>query len=280
MNEDRPKKYERHPLSAIWGDMDREEYRELVDSVESAHGVIDYVVTLYEERVLDGYHRYCAALDAGKADTLVFSEYAGSDPVGFVIAKNAYRRQLNAGQRAAAILECYAWRDRGNPQFRNIAELEPPTTQDVARQAGVSPRTVEHTKVALRSGLGEEVKSGRMSAAAAAEVGRMTEPGQPSPAPEKEPNRLTKVQQLRLQFDEALQKIEDLEEEVRFFRGEVSDLDHDREAMFNRQREQIRTLNSQVRTWQTRHNEEKRRAGYWEQQARGLGWESGMKADG
>ena len=258
--------WSRHPLSTIWGDIPPEEFAELVESVKADHGVIDYVVKTYEDMVLDGWHRYQAAVAADKVSSLVFSEFTGSDPVAYVIARNAQRRQLNAGQRAIAVQRCYEWANPGNPQFRSTTELELPSAKEVAIQAGVSESTVDHARAAIRGGLGDEVASGRMSASAAAEATR---------APEPQQNRLTKAQQLEFELGELKDKLAEMKEEIRFYKGEASDLDHEREPMFRRQLEQIRTLNAQVRQWQTRHGEEKRRAGYWEQQAKALGWEQG-----
>ena len=77
----------------------------------------------------------------------------------------------------------------------------------------------------------------------------------------------------RLDAQEKAERIQALEDEVRFLRGEASDLPHEREATFNRFQAEINTLRSQVAEWQTKQGDERRRANYWERQAKRLGWQ-------
>ena len=106
---------ERHPLSAIWGDMPEGEYAELVESVRQ-EGILDYVIKTLDDQILDGWHRYRAAHDAGVPRQLLIAEYTGNDPAGFVIRKNAHRRHLTAGQRAICVAKSYEWAGTGSNQ--------------------------------------------------------------------------------------------------------------------------------------------------------------------
>ena len=104
---------ERHPLSAIWGDMPNDQYRELVDSIRESGDLMAEVRTL-DDMVLDGWHRYRAALDAGVQPLIV--PWSGDDPAGYVIKKNALRRHLTAGQRTICVARCYDWAEMGSNQ--------------------------------------------------------------------------------------------------------------------------------------------------------------------
>lgn len=98
--------YERHFLSAAWGDMPADEFQALVDDI-AVHGQRDPIV-IFDGSVLDGWHRYQACeqlLRNVKATELDAEE----DPVAWVISKNAKRRSLSAGQRAMAVVECQKW---------------------------------------------------------------------------------------------------------------------------------------------------------------------------
>ena len=105
---------ERHPLSAIWGDMPNDQYQELVDSIRESGDLMAEVRTL-DDMVLDGWHRYRAALDAGVQPLIV--PWSGDDPAGYVIRQNAHRRHLTAGQRAICVAKIYEWVVIGSNQY-------------------------------------------------------------------------------------------------------------------------------------------------------------------
>ena len=118
-----PERLERHPLSAIWGDMPNDQYRELVDSIRESGDLMAQVRTL-DDMVLDGWHRYRAALDAGVQPLIV--PWSGDDPAGYVIRQNAHRRHLTAGQRAICVAKIYEWVVIGSNQY---AQKEGVTTR-------------------------------------------------------------------------------------------------------------------------------------------------------
>jgi predicted transcriptional regulator len=69
---------------------------ELRDDVEK-RGLLT-PITLYEGKILDGRNRATACLSLDIKPK--YEEYSGDDPLGFVMAKNMYRRHLNESQRA------------------------------------------------------------------------------------------------------------------------------------------------------------------------------------
>ena len=101
---------ERHPLSALWGDMPSDELAAMRESVQD-HGFTDPVIWTYDGSVLDGWHRYTIAnllsLD------LSVREYDG-DPVQWVISKNLHRRHLTAVQRSSCTSACIDWAKQGH----------------------------------------------------------------------------------------------------------------------------------------------------------------------
>jgi ParB-like chromosome segregation protein Spo0J len=78
------------------GGMDDEEFNVFCEDVES-RGLI-YPITIFEGKVLDGWHRYRACHRTGTA--LKTIEYKGDDPAGYIAACNIHRRRLSSLQRA------------------------------------------------------------------------------------------------------------------------------------------------------------------------------------
>jgi hypothetical protein len=92
------KEYEQHPiaLKLFPGGMSEEEFTAFCEDVEE-RGIL-MPVTIYEGKVLDGWHRYRAHLRTGKPFQEI--EYKGKDPAGYVAACNAMRRKLSSLQKA------------------------------------------------------------------------------------------------------------------------------------------------------------------------------------
>lgn len=162
--------YERHFLSAAWGDMPADEFQALVDDI-AVHGQRDPIV-IFDGAVLDGWHRY-QACEQLLRNVKAIELDAEEDPVAWVISKNAKRRSLNAGQRAMAVAECQQWAPEGKPvNSAPGAELRT-TTAQMAAQAGVGTRTVEQAKKVITEASPEvkaAVKSGKVSVKQAAEA--------------------------------------------------------------------------------------------------------------
>ena len=52
----------------------------------------------------------------------------------------------------------------------------------------------------------------------------------------------------------------------------MSEHEHERHKAFTAMQAENRTLRSQVNEWMTKHNDERRRANYWERWAKDNGW--------
>ncbi len=182
-------KYTQHPLSAAFPAMSADDLEALINDI-TTHGQREPGV-LYEGQVLDGWHRYQACEWAGI--DFVAVEFTGTDPVAFVISRNAHRRHLTASQRAAAVVMCAEWVRNGTNQHTKRGDEPgsppPKSNEDLAKAAGTTVRTVQQAKRAVEAGLGEAVRDGMMSTKAAVAVAKGESPKakarqEASPAPE------------------------------------------------------------------------------------------------
>ena len=267
----------RHPLSEVWGDIPPEQFKEFVKDVR-AHGVQEPIVVL-DGKVLDGWHRYRAAKEThAKFLERKWSKSIHGDPASFVIRRNAHRRHLTASQRASAVIACHKWMQRGGDRrsddfqrapvpFENgdrSQDGERATTAEMAKEAGVSERTIKDTKVAERAGLRDKVRSGELSAKAAARKARgedsKPQPAKPTPASAaklRKENELLEAEltEAKLEINELRTKNDELEERIAFVQGESKPVAAVREEKFNNYRAHIQTLKHSVYRWQTQFQE-------------------------
>lgn len=171
--------YTQHPLSAAFPSMSTEDQQALAADIDK-NGQRE-PITIFEGMVLDGWHRYGACQSLGiEVDERVLP--ADEDPVAFVKSRNLHRRHLTGSQRAAAIVACSEWHPahrakKGEPG-------SPFSNTDMAREADVSTRTIQHAKAAHAAGLSADVRDGKVSAKQAAE---MAKPGRHRGKPKKGP---------------------------------------------------------------------------------------------
>jgi ParB-like chromosome segregation protein Spo0J len=154
--------YQQHPLSAAFPPMTPEEFQSLKDSVNE-NGVLN-PITIYEGMVLDGWHRYQAALELGM-DCPEAELEDWIDPKEFVLAQNKNRRHITAAQLAMATTQVYEWLPANRPNKSALnAELSK-TTAELAEISGTSKRTIEQAKSVLKNASPEvkdAVKSGKI----------------------------------------------------------------------------------------------------------------------
>ena len=335
---------ERHPLSAIWGDMPNDQYRELVDSIRESGDLMAEVRTL-DGMVLDGWHRYRAALDAEVQPLIV--PWSGDDPAGYVIRQNAHRRHLTAGQRAICVAKIYEWVVIGSNQYaqkegvttrytldgdeegfddtnahqrpgevrdqdgveemgseRGSESFIPPgdvqrnpmaagtgmeqgraegttaeglatgsgeaiTTRLIGEKAQTTRKTAGEAKAIIRAGLAEAVLNHEMSFEAALREAR----GEPdAPKPTRTERLEAERDGLALDAQEKAQRLDDLEDELRFHRGNMDEQESERHRAFTALQAELSTARSQMNEWMVKYNEELRSRKYWEREAKRLGW--------
>ena len=95
---------EPHPLAEIFPMLEEAQLSELADDMARNGFDARYPIVLYGGKVLDGRNRLAAAVAArlypGANVHPAFVDYAGADPLAFVIRANLRRRHLGVGQRA------------------------------------------------------------------------------------------------------------------------------------------------------------------------------------
>jgi NACalpha-BTF3-like transcription factor len=170
--------------------MSDEEFQDLKDSIEIV-GLLD-PITIYEEKVIDGWHRYnaCLAVSMPHAEVDLPDDV---DPVDFVRAKNGpSRRHMTPSQLALSEVSINAWAFRGNP--KSLPGKDFKSAKEMAEKAGVSVSTIERAKEVISKGSDEvinAVKTGKVSVKKAASVSKLpkeqqakaiTAPPEPKPS--------------------------------------------------------------------------------------------------
>ena len=136
--------HERHALSKAFPNLSDEEFTALKDSIKR-NGQRDKIL-LFEDQILDGWHRYRACLELGKEP--IFGVFTG-DAVECVIDKNIHRRQLTSSQRAMTLAMCNAWRGIGSNQHDQLSHQYDTSlsVRELAKKAKVSKVTAQRAKV-------------------------------------------------------------------------------------------------------------------------------------
>ena len=172
--------FSQHRLSAAYPAMAADEFQSLKDSIEIIG--VQTPVTLFEGQVLDGWHRWTAALELGMACPT--AELGDVDPRDFVRAVNGKsRRHLTQSQLAAAEVALWEWAPAGKPNLAAAARLA--TNAAMAAAAGVSERTISDAKVVAEKATPEvkaAVKAGTMSVEKAAATTRPAKPAKTATA--------------------------------------------------------------------------------------------------
>lgn len=167
--------YQQHPLSAAFPAMGPDEFQSLKDSITDLG--VQNPVTLFEGMVLDGWHRYCAALDVGmECPVLELEDWI--DPRSYVKAQNKHRRHLSVG--AWALIEVslckYQWALPHRPINRAPGAPLPKTREDMAESAGSSVRTIVQAKnvdAKAVPAVKQAVLSGQTSLKAAEQIAKL-----------------------------------------------------------------------------------------------------------
>ncbi len=177
---------QQHPLSAAFPAMSDDDFQALKDDI-SVNGQREPVM-IFEGMVLDGWHRYRACIELGLKPKQ-FNFDSNDDPVAFVKSQNLHRRHLTASQRAAAVVACFAWHPAHRPNKSVLGTDLLKKSTDLARDASVSVRTVEHAKAASRAGLIDAVRDGALTAKEAAQIATnaAAKPPKATPAPTPAP---------------------------------------------------------------------------------------------
>jgi N6-adenosine-specific RNA methylase IME4 len=170
--------FEIHPIAEIFPRMSDTEFASLTADIK-ANGLLE-PVWIYENKVIDGRHRFLACRDLGI--TPKTRTYEGTDPVGFVVSLNLKRRHLTQNEAAIAAAKAEeAYKEdakrrmaEGGKGKANLPDLQKGQWRDkAAEEFGVSGRTVQSASTVVKQGapeLVQAVQQGKVSVSAAADV--------------------------------------------------------------------------------------------------------------
>lgn len=179
-----PVLFTQHPLSAAFPAMNEDDFGALVEDIRN-NGQRQPAVAIGAE-ILDGWHRVIACEELDIPPKVV--QFDGGDPKAFVLSANLFRRQMDAGQRARAVLVVSEWKPLGTNQHGGSVPGADPekeggypvatllerdrarSASEMAKDANVSVATIKQVKTAERAGLGEAIRDGKISAKSAAEL--------------------------------------------------------------------------------------------------------------
>jgi len=139
--------YPAHRLAEIFPILPEAAIRELADDIVTCGQRVPIV--LLDGQVLDGRNRLAACSVAGVEP--IFEDYAGDDPLGFVLSHNLHRRHLTESQRAMVAAK-----------LANLPPHRPgkgatlhPSAAEAGEMLSVSERSVKSARSVLRDGAEE-----------------------------------------------------------------------------------------------------------------------------
>ncbi len=215
---------QRHELSSAFPDLEEPAFYELQEDIK-ANGLRN-PITLYDNKVIDGWHRLRACMNLGLEPML--TELDG-DPVDFVIGQNIHRRHLTASQRAMALATCNAWRGIGSNQHDKLSYQYDTSLsiRELADKAKVSKVTAQRAKQVSQKGsedIKEQVKKGAMTLAQAVQVVDGDKPRK-APKPPAGDDELKKAyQKLAKDYDALQTRYDDLNEQYEETLGNYAEL--------------------------------------------------------
>lgn len=162
----------RHPLSAAFGDMPKDEFDELVADIKR-NGLITPIVTL-DGMILDGWHRYRACLEAGVKPRFDPFDYAVEPadeqsgrkmtPAEFVVSANAHRRHLTREQRRQIVVELLKAKPEASDRaIASMAKVDHKTVGAVRREAEAGGEIPHLTERVGKDGKKQPAPSVRMA---------------------------------------------------------------------------------------------------------------------
>ena len=273
--------YERHQISAIYGDMDEATFEAFAADID-ANGFRNPTVLLYEGCVFDGWHRYLYTLRPDAKWAVQFEQFTGTDPVGYSESLNLHHRHLTVSQRAAIKVRLMEWKQRGRPAANKSArrahlDSKPSsaaTSEEMADAAHVSKRIITQAKAveAADPELADRVVAGDVSVRAAYQQVKEADTSPASKSPTQTERLQGRVDELELERAEHFRSLEASEAEVAQLRGEQSEDEVERNQAWRRQQAVNQGLKAEVATWKNKFTDSASEARYWKKQAKDAGW--------
>jgi len=148
-----------HPIAELFPMLPESEIRELADDIVTFGQRVPIV--LLDGLVLDGRNRLAACRFADVAP--MFEDYAGDDPLNYVLSINLHRRHLSTSQRALVAATLVDWDNGINQTTAGSANLQ---TRKAAEKLSISERAVAAAKRIRDHGAAElvtAIRDGRLS---------------------------------------------------------------------------------------------------------------------
>ena len=147
---------EQHAYGMLYPEMDEAQFQSFIENV-TENGFQNPIIYLYEGKILDGWHRYQAALTIQECDTsknmldlLIFREFNRADPLAFVHSINGYRRHLTQAQLAVIALKHTKMKQVGRPDKKIVSDDTIKSSTEIAQVTGTSRETVQRAKRAMQ----------------------------------------------------------------------------------------------------------------------------------
>jgi protein gp37 len=159
-------KLTQHPLSAAFPPYAESKYAEIRADI-AANG-LRFPIVLHDEKVLDGWHRYRACLEAGTEPRFEVFEGDMVAAQRFVVSANLHRRHLNESQRGIIAAKLVLAADDQGVKLR---------VATAAEQLNISAKTVTDATLVVSSGdaarIGQ-IEAGEVAVSRAAKEVRAT----------------------------------------------------------------------------------------------------------
>lgn len=169
--------YEHHRYADLFPMLEPDDLKAMAKDMEERGYDPSEPIVLHEGKILDGRNRFAAAFIAGIEDVPTI-EFAGPDPLAFVVQKNIHRRHLTVSQRAMVAAEIANMSLGDNQHKKRVGNIADPRKHDVSREKAaemmdVSERTVRDAAKVRDKGhpaLRESVQAGKVTVSDAAKV--------------------------------------------------------------------------------------------------------------
>ena len=214
--------YVQHPLSAAFPAMTAEEFQELKDSIELLG--VQNPITLHDGMVIDGWHRYTAALAVGLPCPTV--ELAQDiDPRDFVMAQNKARRHVTKAQLAMAVTAVYQWMPPHREKAHTECDLPKKANSELESIAGVHTNTITQAKTVTAQAapaVVDAVNRGELGLPKAAAIAKL--PKEEQAAAIAKPIHKKEAPEPQQQEEDEYTELDALADQVRDLQAEVARL--------------------------------------------------------
>ena len=155
--------YEMHPLTEVFPPMEPHQFEALKADI-AAHGLRE-PIALWQNRIIDGRHRYRACAELGVTPDYQFLD-DDADPVAYVLAQNRARAYLTTSQRAMAAAHLSIHSPVGARPPTASGEHYIVTVDQAATVFAVSSRTVKDARKIIEYGDADMIRRCSLPASA------------------------------------------------------------------------------------------------------------------